>query len=188
MSPEEQVKHFKRHKEGRLKVVLRFVAGLNKLNCFAIEEATNNFFQTPSIREGTLISSNTAVGIDLVQWLFEAQSDDVIDHVLGQKRIKFDLSSEMLPLDCYSLGYCISHSQCQWVLRLSKSAISEKKVRMIAAGARRGPGGRIVGVRMLRRHILVCVGKASIMSPRHNVTESYETLIRVANNYNIFPY
>ena len=45
MPPEEQVKHFKRHEEGRLKVVLRFLAGLNKLNCLSIKEIGNNFFQ-----------------------------------------------------------------------------------------------------------------------------------------------
>ena len=173
MSPEDQVKHFKRHKEGRLKVVLRFLAGLNKLNCFTQEEIVKSFFQTPSRYEGTLITCDAAVGVDLVQWLFEAQSDDgiVIERVLGHKTIEFDLSSQMLPLDYYCLGYCISHSQCQWVFRLIKSAISEKKVRMIAAGARTGSGGRIVGLRILRRKD-IC-------------TESNETLMRVAKSYNV---
>ena len=149
-SPEEQVEHFKRHKEGRLKVVLRFLAGLNKLNCFSIEEIANNFFQTPSTREGSryLIPCDAAVGIDLVQWLFEAQSDDVIEHVLGQKTIEFGLSSKMLPLDYYSLGYCLSHSQCQWVLGLGKK-IGEDEVRMLAAGAgtRSEPRGRVTGLK-----------------------------------------
>ena len=134
MSPEEQVEHFKRHKEGRLKIVLRFLAGLNKLNCFSIEEIANNFFQTPSTREGSsyLISCDAAVGINLVQWLFEAQSDYVIEHVLGQKTIEFELSSGMLPLDYYSLGYCISHSQCQWVLELGKEGIDKTGAKMLA--------------------------------------------------------
>ena len=149
-SPEEQVEHFKRHKEGRLKVVLRFLAGLNKLNCFSIEEIANNFFQTPSTREGSryLIPCDAAVGIDLVQWLFEAQNDGVIEHVLGQKTIEFDLSSKMLPLDYYSLGYCLSHSQCQWVLGLGKK-IGEDEVRMLAAGAgtRSEPRGRVTGLK-----------------------------------------
>ena len=147
MSPEEQVEHFKRHEEGRLKVVLRFLAGLNKLNCFSIEEIASNFFQTPSTRKGIryLISCDAAVGIGLVQWLFEAQSDDVIERVLGQKTIEFELSSGMLPLDYYSLGYCISHSQCQWVLGLGKK-IGEDEVRMLAAGAGTSsePRGRVI--------------------------------------------
>ena len=153
MSSEEQVKHFKQHKEGRLKVVLRFVAGLNTLDCFSIEERADSFFQTPSTCEGSryLISCDAAVGIDLVQWLFEAQSDDVFEHVLGQKTIEFNLSSGMLPLDYYSLGYSISHSQCQWVLGLGKK-IDEDEVRMLAAGAgtRSEPRGRVIELRRMQ--------------------------------------
>ena len=147
MSPTQQLEHFKTHKEGRLKVVLMFLAGLNKLNCLSKEQIADNFFQTPSTREGSryLISCDAAVGIELVQWLFEAQSDDVIEHVLGQKTIEFGLSSQMLPLDYYSLGYCISHSQCQWILGLGKK-IGEDEVRMLASGAgtRREPKGRVI--------------------------------------------
>ena len=150
MSPAQQVEHTKRHEEGRLKVVLRFLAGLNKLNCFSIEEIANNFFQTPSTREGSryLISCDAEVGIDLVQWLFEAQCDDVIEHVLGQNTIEFELSSGMLPLDYYSLGYCISHSQCQWVLGLGEEGIDETGAKMLAAGAGTRTGsGRVVGLK-----------------------------------------
>ena len=148
LSPEEQVEHFKRHEEGRLKVVLRFVAGINKLNCFSIEEIAN-FFKTPRTHKGSLISCDALVGIDHVQWLFEAQSDDVIKDVLGQKTIEFDSwSSDMLPLDYYSLGYCVSHSQCQWVLGLGGKEIGETEVKMLVAGAgtRSEPRGMVVGL------------------------------------------
>ena len=81
--------------------------------------------------------------------MFEAQTYDVIEHVLGQKTIEFELSSRMFPLDYYSLGYCISHSQCQWVLGLGKEnigaeEIGEAEVSMLAAGAgtRSEPRGR----------------------------------------------
>ena len=151
MTPAQQVEHFKRHEEGRLKVVLRFLAGLNKFNCFSIEEIASTFFQTPSTREGGryLISCDAAVSIDLIQWLFEAQSDDVLEHVLGRKTIEFQLSSTTLPLDYYSLGYCISHSQSQWVFDLTK--IDKTEVMMLAAGAgtTSEPRGRVVGLRGL---------------------------------------
>ena len=77
MSPAQQAEHFNRLEDGRLKVVLRFLAGFNKLNCLSIEEIARNFFQTPSTHEGSryLMSCDAAVGIDLVQWLFEAQSE-----------------------------------------------------------------------------------------------------------------
>ena len=55
----------------------------------------------------------------------------------------------MLPLDYYSLGYCISHSQCQWVLELKKEGIDETGAKMLAAGAatRNQTGGSVVGLK-----------------------------------------
>ena len=150
MSPAQQVEHFERYKDGRLIVVLRFLAGLNKLNCFPIEEIANNFFRTPLTHEDSryLISSNAAVCVYFVQWLFETQSDDVIEYVLGQKTIEFEFLSGMLSLDYYALGYCISHSKCQWVLGLEEE-IDETHLKMLAAGAgtRSEPRGRVVGLR-----------------------------------------
>ena len=147
LSAEEQVEHFKRHEEGRLEVVLRFLAGINKLNCFSIEEITSNFFHIPSTHR-YLTCCDAAVGIDFVQWLFEAQSDDVIKDVLRQKTIEFYQSSRMLPLDYYSLGYCVSHSQCQWELKLWKIGEGETEVKMLVAGTgtRSEPRGRVVGL------------------------------------------
>ena len=152
-----------------MKVVLRFLAGLNKLNSFSIEEIGSNLFQTPSphglntlnsfsreeVAENLLphecnrylISCNAAVGVDLVRCFFEAQNNSVVEHVLGQKTIEFRPSSEMKPLDCYSLGYCISHSQCQWVLELGGN-IDEDGVTMLvnATRTRKKPRGKIVGL------------------------------------------
>ena len=46
----------------------------------------------------------------------------------------------------YSLGYCIAHSQCQWVLHLDETR--EDQTEMLVAGANLTPtpGGRIVGI------------------------------------------
>ena len=48
MSEEEQLKHFYRHEDGRLKMVLRFLAGLKKLSCFSL--TYNHSCQAPSTR------------------------------------------------------------------------------------------------------------------------------------------
>ena len=145
MSPERQVQHFLRHQEDRFKVVLRFLAGLSKLNCFLRGKTVEYFLQACS--EG--LSCDAAVGIDLVQWLFEAQSDDVIECTLGQRTLEFDWPLRMLPLDYYSLGYCISHSQCRWVLKRENEALCNNEWEMLdagAAGSRDGLNGRIVGL------------------------------------------
>ena len=152
MSREEQLEHF--HDGGRLEVVLRFLAGLNQLNCFS-KDAINHFLQTPTRheKEKYCLSCDAVVDIDLVNWMFEAQSDDVIALLFEQKRIKIDIgSSGMLPMDYYFLGYCIAHSQCQWVLRVEeenevKEEVEEEWTRMLGAGASTsdgGQGGKIV--------------------------------------------
>ena len=152
MSLADQMEHFKRGKDSRLKVVLQFLAGLNKLSCFSTEEIEALFFHPCSKRSicGYNVSCDAAVCIDLVQWLFETQSDDVIARTFGQKTIEFDLSSTMLPLDYYSLGYCISHSQCQWVLRL-KTVLRKDDVKMLAGGAGSSRNGKVVGLRGMWR-------------------------------------
>ena len=81
--------------------------------------------------------------------MFEAQNDYIIKRVLGQKTIECEGSlTRMLPLDYYSLGYCISHSQCQWVLQMQKE-IGEAEVKMLLAGAcsRSTPSNRVVGLK-----------------------------------------
>ena len=56
----------------------------------------------------------------------------------------------MIPLDYYSLGYCIAHSQCQWVFTsVSGRWINEKHVNMFLRGVstRHKTTGRVVGLR-----------------------------------------
>ena len=153
LSPAEQLEHFKRHKEGRLKVVLMFLAGLNKLSCFSKENV--NHFLTPPEDKGSspyCIPVDVGVTTNLVSWIFEAQSSDVIALALEKKIVEFRLAQYMLPLDYYCLGYCIAHSQCQWVVLIDgeKGSIGIEEVRMLVAGVNTAqqPSGRIVGLRV----------------------------------------
>ena len=160
MSPEQQLEHFQRGRkpsgDGRLKVVLRFLAGLTKLNCFS-KDAINHLIQTPTTHEKDKhhLSCDAEVDIDLVNWMFEAQSDDVIALLLERKRIEIFIGRYMLPMDYYSLGCCIAHSQCQWLLSVMNEEVMggevevEEWVRMLGAGASTSDGGqagKIVGL------------------------------------------
>ena len=122
-SPAEQLEHFRRHEDGRLKVVLRFLAGLNKLSCLS-KTNVHHFLTHPQCRGSSPYSMPVDVGIttDLVHWMFEAQSRDVITSVLEKTTINFNVTQYMLPLDFYCLGYCIAHSQCQWVLSVIETS------------------------------------------------------------------
>ena len=155
MSPAQQLEHFQssgfrgglgeESGDGSLKVVLRFLAGLTKLHCIS-KYAVNNF-STRRKDERNQLSCDVVIDTNLVNWMFETQSDDVIASLMEQKRIGF-FFIDMLPIDYYSLGYCIAHSQCQWVLRVEEEEkLDEERVRTLAAGASTsdgGQGGKIV--------------------------------------------
>ena len=154
MSKEHQVDLFMKRKtpeEGRLKVVLRFLAGLCKLDCLTEEPAVNIVkpSSTPS-KSKYITPCDIEIGTEVVSWLFEAQSENALSLVLGERKVEFSAKkSEMFPIDYYSLGYCISHSKCQWVLNLIGGiAVSREKIKLLAYGFRDkvSSEGKIVGV------------------------------------------
>ena len=149
MSPSDQLDHFQRHKDGIYTVVLRFLAGLTKLTCFSKDTIKNIFTDTGRTGSPYSVGCDVDVTIDLVNWMFEAHSDDVISSLLEGKTVSITTDDRsMLSLDYYSLGYCIAHSQCQWVLSLDEE-IGEEEVRMLVGGTstRQEASGRVVGLR-----------------------------------------
>ncbi|CAI8053043.1 NACHT, LRR and PYD domains-containing protein 3 [Geodia barretti] len=154
MPGEQQLQYFKKSKtdggkkEGRLKVVLRFLAGLRNLDCFT-QETVKYIVKSPSTPVSSKYSTpcNISVDVDVVNWLFEAQSQTAISLLLEECKVEFKAKkSQMMPMDYYSLGYCISHSQCQWVLSLTgTSIVSKEKIKLLANGAVESNGvGKIV--------------------------------------------
>ena len=135
---EKQLDYFQRHKEGRLKVVLRFLAGLNKLNCFTKDIVNDIFKASPPLEDASKhqVSCDLEVDVDFINWMYEAQSDDVIELLLGQKTVEFSIKPRaMLLMDYYYLGYCIVHSQSQWVLSWEIKEIDEERVKMLTSEA-----------------------------------------------------
>ena len=140
MLPEEQLKHFKRHKEGRFRRVLRFLAGLTKLvnispehrrallekpysyprqkQRLAVRMNPNNVSAQDT--SYTQIKSDISVSVHPLNWLFETQSSDIIKAWLQDKTVEFIFPRQMSPLEYYSAGYCIAHSSAQWVLTIQE--------------------------------------------------------------------
>ena len=149
MSPSDQLEHFQRHEDGRYTVVLRFLAGLTKLTCFSKDTIKNIFTDTGRTSSPYNVGCDVDVTIDLVNWMFEAHSDDVISSLLERKLVNIYSRSNSEYLSYYSLGYCIAHSQCQWVLSLDGEDIGEEEVTMLVGGAstRQEASGRVVGLR-----------------------------------------
>ena len=148
MSPSDQLEHFQRHKDGRCRVLLRFLAGLTKLTCFSKDTIKNIFTDTGRTGSPFSVGCDIDVTIDLIEWMFEAHSDDVISSLLERKTVSITFDEySILPLDYYSLGHCIAHSQCQWVLSLCEE-VGEEEVRMLVdeASTRQEASGKVVGL------------------------------------------
>ena len=151
MSPAQQLKHFNdqsdRMSGGRMNVVLRFVAGLTKLKCLS-KESVNRFLYDYDEDSYHIMSCDARVDINLLNWMFETQSNDVIELLLEHKIIEVRCDYR-LPMDYYCLGYCIAHSQCQWMLRLSKEEMNEEMVSILVTGVNNTSPectGRVVGL------------------------------------------
>ena len=146
MSKEQQLQYFREGKGIRLKIVLKFLAGLQKLDCFTKDTASHIVTPASSV-SSYLTPVDITVDVDVINWLFEAQSETAMLLILGERKVEFKASKRhMSPMDYYSLGYCISHSQCQWVLSLTGTLeISKEKIIMLAEGARELSGaGKVV--------------------------------------------
>ena len=148
---EKQMEFFQRNQEGRFKVVLKFLSGLNKLNCFT-EDIVNDLFKASAPLESVSkheICSDLTVDVDFINWMYEAQNGDVITSLLGQKTVGFTIKPRGMSLmDYYSLGYCIAHSQCQWMLTVNVKEISEEKIKMLTSGASTEgvASGKVIGL------------------------------------------
>ena len=137
MSPEKQLGHFQRHKEGRFRVVLRFLAGITKLLNISIEQRRGFLEPLNSAHEDmdyTQMTSDVSVCAHHLNWMFETQSSDVIKTWLQDKTVDFKFQAQMSPLEYYSAGYCIAHSSAQWVLTIEED-IEENALKMFCTGA-----------------------------------------------------
>ena len=154
LPPEEQLKYFMKDSgknEGRLKVILKFLAGLKKLD-YITKETVSSIIKPIVPSEGGSkyqIHPDIEMDIDIVNWMFEAQSEDIMCLMLSENKVRFEADKdEMLPMDYYSLGYCISHSKCHWLLSLTgKRGLSKEKIEMLATGTTGSvDAGRVIGL------------------------------------------
>ena len=105
-SRDEQVAFMRGHIESKkLEVVVRFLAGLSELGRDLWDVVKGFAIDGKSIK------------LEILHCLFESQDPSVVTSVLGSDCMHFDCDSE-LPFDLYVLGYCITHSSCDWKLEL----------------------------------------------------------------------
>ena len=135
MSPEQQLQHLKRHKEGMLKVVLRFLAGLTKLANISLDQIKGLFgkpLQENESSQGkccTRMTPDISVSVHHTNWMFETQSTEIIKTLLENGTVEFVCEKGMVPLEYYCVGYSIAHSQCNWCLTFAED-IEDEKLKM----------------------------------------------------------
>ena len=132
MSPEQHLEHLKRHKEGKLKVVLRFLAGLTKLTNISLDQIKGLFgkpLQENESSQGkycTRMTPDISVAVHHTNWMFETQNTEIIKTLLENGTVEFVCEKGMVPLEYYCVGYCITHSQCNWCLIFAEYIEDEK--------------------------------------------------------------
>ena len=106
-------------KVGHLKTVVRFYFGLCKPNDFTSSMISNSISDESS---------------SCYHWLFEMEDPKQISNILSDKSVSVRSSYEWSPLDYYCLGYCISHSQCQWELDFEFASMGDEGVEIFCNG------------------------------------------------------
>ena len=121
-SRDEQVAFMREHIESKkLEVVVRFLAGLSELGRDLWDVVRDiASMAKPEFLENSLLEEETNfVQFKILHLLFESQDSSAITSVLGSGYVCFYHNCESaLPFDWYVLGYCITHSRCNWKLEL----------------------------------------------------------------------
>ena len=144
MSSADQLEHFQRHKDGRLRVVLRFLAGLTKLNNVTPDEL-RSLLEEPTEEQSdehltpycNPMRPDVCVSAHHTNWLFEAQNSELLQSLFHNHTASFTFTRGMLSLEYYSVGYCIANSHSKWSLTFDRDT-EEEKISMLLKGAATG--------------------------------------------------
>ena len=144
MEAEQQLQHYKRHEEGRLRVVLRFLAGITKLKDFSTPSSFVGLLDQPTKRGYTAI--DYTIRPHVCTWVYEALGKEIIKATFHED-VTVEFSCDKLS-DSAALGYCIAHSCCKWVLSVG-GRMEKEEINILVDESRTcdSTGGVIVGLR-----------------------------------------
>ena len=118
-SRDEQVAFMREHIESKkLEVVVRFLAGLSELGR-DLWDVVREF--------ASAARPHDFIKPEILHCLFESQDSLAISSVLGSDCVEFSLGGA-LPFDLYILGYCVTHSSCDWELVLNDCVLESVEV------------------------------------------------------------
>ena len=144
MEAEQQLQHFKRHEEGRLRVVLRFLAGITKLKDFSTPSSFAGLLDQPTKCGYTAI--DYTIRPHVCTWVYEALGKEIIKTAFHEEQT-VEFACDILS-DSAALGYCIAHSSCKWVLSVcGRMEKEEVDILVDESQTSDSTGGVIVGLR-----------------------------------------
>ena len=118
-SRDEQVAFMREHiKNEKLKVVMRFLAGLSELGK-DLWDVVRGFASTGGPQD--------FIKPEILHCLFESQDPLAISSVLSFDCVRFGHRNP-LPFDFYVLGYCVTHSSCDWELSLEHCVLESVEI------------------------------------------------------------
>ena len=144
-----RLEHFKKHSEGRLAVVLRFLAGLMKMSDFQSSSDLIPLLklQPKDYEDEYTFDAFTDYVVDdnLVTCLFEAGRGELVRETFCQGKV-VRYYNPTGSIDVFALAFCIAHSQCKWVLSF-KGEVKKDAIDSLSGELKRYTvGGEIVGV------------------------------------------
>ena len=144
MEAEQRLQHFKRHEEGRLRVVLRFLAGITKLKDFSTPSSFASLLDQP--RKCGYTDIDYTIRPHVCTWVYEALGKEIINTTFWEN-IALEFAGDHLS-DSAALGYCITHSCCKWVLTV-RGRMEEEEIDILndESQTSNSTGGVIVGLR-----------------------------------------
>ena len=102
----------------KLEVVVRFLAGLSELGT-ELWDVVRGFASEAGLPNSVFKEETNSIKLKILHCLFESQDPSAITSVLGSACVCFIHDCRnLLPFDLYVLGYCITHSSCEWKLKL----------------------------------------------------------------------
>ena len=116
----------------RLRNVLRFVAGMTKLEGIPLASLQQQLLVLKTFSHG--MYSDRGLTLKSLHWLFESQCSDSYNELVSPYRLLTNGRSSMLPFDYFVLGYAMAHITTHWKIDLRNSSISDEEVEMLVAG------------------------------------------------------
>ena len=117
-SRDDQVAFMREHiKNMKMKVVVRFLAGLAQLGR-DVWDVVRGF-----------ANDDNFIKLKILHCLFESEDPSAITSVFGSDFVCFAHDCDRaLPFDLYVLGYCITYSNCDWKLRLTRCELKSAEL------------------------------------------------------------